>query len=468
MIQNQTILTDEVIEQLILKKILTDKPYMILIDDVYDKRWFDNEPIQKMVALALKYYQSYDKLPTLDTIRLMVDKYSRRDEAIDVSEYMSIAVGCINIAIELDDKCIEDNIVNYIKNRGSYFAICDNINDIEKERDMSKCIQRLKRFDELLLHDDLGLNYFEEQDRHWEAILKPDAKLSFGIDELDKVTNGGCLADGRNLIVFMAQPGLGKSLTLSNLARNYVTKDKTVVIISLELSEDVYAKRIDAHISGDNIDKLKTSHVESRKKIADFYADHPSSKIYLKEYPPRSISCATVEVYLDRLVSSGVKPDVLILDYINLLNPKNSAKSDGMYQKVAMVAEELRSLTYKYNMPCITATQSNRGGTNNEDIGLENVSESQGISNTADFLMALYQRDEDRDNGLIMGVVLKNRLGGWLGKRIPFNIDPFNLRMTGVINKNEDDGIDDILDENNNSEDEQTEVIEVEMDIANL
>ena len=459
-------LTDDIIERLLLKGILTDKSYLVLMEELYDKRWFDDDKLKISFTLVINYYKKYGKVATINTIRVLLQKLNERNPNVNVSEISELLVESINMSLDLSPQCIEDNIINYIKKRGSYYAISDNLDDIENNKDTSKCIDRLAKFDSIVLHDDKGLDYFEEQDAHWDYLLNPEAKLSFGIPSLDKVTNGGVLSDGRNLIVFMAQPGLGKSLTLSNLAYNFSKMELTTVIISLELSQDIYGKRIDAHISGDNIDTLLSTHEQTRRKINNFHDEYPESKVIIKEFPPDSINSNSIEVFIDRLVNVGIKPDVILIDYLNLLQPKRRT-NEGMYSDIGNVARELRALTYKYSVPIFTATQSNTGGYNSEDIGLENVSESKGIAHTADFILALYQLEEDRDAGIINGVVLKNRLGGYIGKRMPFNIDPHSLRMGDFDGGGTDDGISDILGTNDVNTTNDNEVI-VEMDLDDL
>jgi hypothetical protein len=461
-------ISDELIEKLILKKVLSDKAYMVLFADMYDKRWFEDDNIQKVIGLAIQYYKKYDKLAKVDTLKHLIEKYSHRDETIDISDVLSTINESVNLNPELDDKCIEDNIINYIKSRGSFFAISDNIKSIEIDRDTSKCIDRLEQFNSLILNEDLGLNYRRDQDKHWDTILNPESKLSFGIESIDKVTNGGMLADGRCLVVFLAQAGLGKSLTLSNIARYNAMNDKKVVIITLELSQDVYAKRIDAHISGCNIDELIGQQKRARSEIDKFNNDHANQEIIIKEYPPNSISCSAIDVYLERLKTSGIVADLILIDYLNLLVPRGK-QTESSYTDIGNVSREMRALTYKWNVPICTATQANTQGYNSEDIGMENISESRGIAHTADFIMALYQTDEDREAGVIKGAVLKNRLGGYIGKRIPLKLDPFSLRLTDTTDQIDVDEVDRLLgDDNDIIEDDVEPVIDVEMDVHNM
>ena len=144
--------------------------------------------------------------------------------------------------------------------------------------------------------------------------------------------------------------------------------------------------------------------------------------MYIKEYPPRSIKTSDIEMYLENLKNNGKHFDVVVVDYLNLVLPQHS--SDNMYQGALEVSEKLRALSYKFNVPVVSAVQANSEGMNNENIGMEHISESRGI--------ALYQMPEDRENGRINGRILKNRLGGQVGKLMSMKLDAETLTLADI------------------------------------
>ena len=68
----------------------------------------------------------------------------------------------------------------------------------------------------------------------------------------------------------------------------------------------------------------------------------------------------------------------------------------------------------------LTHNSGNGGGYAGADIDMSNVSESSGITATADALFALYQLEGEREQGVINLKVLKNRLGGFVGSTLNF------------------------------------------------
>lgn len=436
---------DDFIERLFLKKALTEKNYLSVISSTFDIRWCLTKDISVLIDLALRYFRKYDDRPSMKIVQLLLSKaiesrtycssdrkskyYNFYDE-LNYDTANGILVDTINKDFGVSEVATEKNIAEYIKKRALYFAMSDNIEEMERTGSVDKCLATFEKFQKLTFQkNDLGMNYFnpEDMEKHWEYLKNPEAKLSTGWDGLDEKTNGGFYKQGKCLCCFMGQAGLGKSLFLANLAVNFLKQDKSVVVISLEMSQDVYAQRFDSAISKHNINKLGVEADDAENRIKEFYKTHPNANLFIKEYPPRSIKTTDVEIYLDNLKEAGHNFDAVIVDYLNLVLPPTSR--DNMYQDILCVSEKLRALSYKYEVPFITATQTSSQGLNNEDLGLEHISESRGLGHTLDFLGGLLQFDNDRENGIISMRILKNRFGGNVGAVIPFKLDPYNLSI---------------------------------------
>ena len=437
----------ETIEKLLLKEIMTNEQCMIMVSHFFNKRWIKTKDLATLFNLTIAFYKKFTKLPDS---RILIElakgflekknggKLTDLDAINTFNSYKTLIADMNNLCKTLSNLSEEQNkamLFDFIKKQTLYVSIIDNIEDIEKDADnvIEKCLSRFEEINKInLLSNDIGMNYSnqEDMDEHWDYIMNPEAKLSFGWSGFDSCTNGGAYKNGKFLGIFMGQAGLGKSLFLSNLAVNYLKQNLSVVVISLEMSENVYAQRFDAHISGNDINHLRTTHDDSRNKITAFFHEHPNAKLFIKEFPPRSVRCSEIKAYLDMLKLSGNDFDVIIVDYLNLVLPNTSKQN--MYEDVREVAEKLRSLSYLYSVPVWTATQTNGNGINNESIGLEHVSESKGQIHTADFFVGLFQTEQDRENGIISARILKNRLGGRIGHVISMKTNDENLRLTDV------------------------------------
>lgn len=427
----------DVIEKLLFKRMLNDKKYLNIMSSVFDKRWFTVDNLSVLCKLALNYYAKYNAIPSNKIILALAKKYVEKlpESAQEYKNIVTLYNDISQLEMNIPDEVLSMNLKEFIRKRALRWAIADNIEKIETNSDqvIDDCLARFDKVQRITFNDaDLGLDYFDSQAQkdHWNYILNPTAKIKTGWIALDNYTNGGFLKDGKMLAIFMGQAGLGKSVFLSNIAVNFLKQNLSVVVISLEMSQDVYATRFDAHISTNDINHLNECSQTALERINKFYSEHPSSNLYIKEYPPRSIKTSDIEIYLENLKNNGKHFDVIIVDYLNLVLPQHN--SDNMYQGALEVSEKLRALSYKFNVPVVSAVQANSEGMNNENIGMEHISESRGIAHTADFILGLYQMPEDRENGIINGRILKNRLGGQVGKLVSMKLDPQNLILADI------------------------------------
>ena len=72
-------------------------------------------------------------------------------------------------------------------------------------------------------------------------------------------------------------------------------------------------------------------------------------------------------------------------------------------------------MSFKYNIPIVTASQLNRGAFNTASPGMEGISESIGLAATCDVICSLWQEDEDKELGIINLGMQKNRFGANFG-----------------------------------------------------
>lgn len=444
--------TTDVVEKLMLRKALADKNWLNTVANIYDKRWFKTPQMDVLLNLAVKFYRKYDRPPTIKLMQMLAQKYAEnhKDEGFSLKGANELIYEATSMNVGIPEEIVDSNLKEFVRKNALTTSLMDNIDllsmaDGERGSDqyqkiVDKCLANFDRVQKITFSDnDMGLDYFSDKgmDDHWEFLRNPDAKIATGWPSVDHYTNGGFLKDGRMLALFMAQAGLGKSVFLSNLAVNFLSQDMSVVVISLEMSQDVYAQRFDAHISMKNINRLKDSEVEARDRIKAFYARHPNANLIIKEFPPRSVSTSKIDAYIESLKTAGKRVDAIIIDYLNLVLPNK--QSDSMFKDGMAVSEELRALSYKYNAPVISAVQSNSEGMNTEEIDMQNVSESRGIVHTTDALFAIYQTPEQREQGKLGFKVIKNRLGGLVGKRSCFVMDPETLVLRDVTFENGQD-----------------------------
>jgi replicative DNA helicase len=233
----------------------------------------------------------------------------------------------------------------------------------------------------------------------------------------------GCLSDGgfnkRELNVFLGLPNSGKSFALDHLAKAAIIQKKKVVFYSLEMSIEKVAARLDAAFAGVKIREIR-EHTGKIAKTMEQLQRKFGNSLLLKEYPAKLATVGTIRSDLLNLKLRGFSPDVLILDYINLLG--RTGDSDNSYRQLGDVYIDLRSLIQEFNLWGITAGQSNRGGFNTDLITMKDIGESFEGAMHSDVIITLNQNQENKTNNIVRLYLAKNR-NELANRVIPITID---------------------------------------------
>ena len=442
---NQNILDRNSLENWFLSKLLLDNNFAKIIDKEFDNRWLKNKENITVAKLLINFAKKYDRKLSVNEFKTILNSVIKKDKTKLSDDYVkSLIYNLEDVVKNISTDILTDTVSDFVKKQAAWCAIIDSVDGIEKnpESTVTSCLNRLNDVITLeLSNPDVGFDYFDidEYNDYFDFILNPQNKISTGWNSIDNITHGGFLTEGKSLYIVIGQPGLGKSVFLSNFAVNFLKQNKTIAVISLEMSEYLYAQRFDAHISQININELNQNESNVKNRIANFKNLYPDARLFIKEYAPRSINTSHIERYLNELVNvKGIKLDAIIIDYLNLVLPSYNV-GDNMYLGGLDVSEKLRALSYKFEVPVITACQVNTLGMNSEDVDMAHISESRGIAHTGDYIQALFQTEENRADGVISVKVLKNRLGGRVGSVFPFRLDPETLVLTdasGVISSN--------------------------------
>jgi len=209
----------------------------------------------------------------------------------------------------------------------------------------------------------------------------------------------------------MAGTGVGKSMWLCHHAAHCLAQNNNVLYITCEMAEERIAERIDANLLDTDISDLKLLGKDKYDKKIENLKQTVKGKLIIKEYPTATATANHFRSLLEELkLKKNFIPDVIFIDYLNICaSARLKGGNIGSYFLVKSIAEELRGLAVEHNVPLFTATQVNRGGYSNSDMGLEDTSESFGLPQTADFMFALISTEELEELNQILVKQLKNR-----------------------------------------------------------
>jgi replicative DNA helicase len=122
-----------------------------------------------------------------------------------------------------------------------------------------------------------------------------------------------------------------------------------------------------------------------------------------------------LDAYLAKLKKKGKHFDIVYLDYITLMK---AVGTNNLYEAGKRLAEDVRALSYKYEVSFVSVLQANRNGVSGQQPKLDNTSESMGIAHTADFMASIWREEEDFETNTLRTGIIKNRIGENFGTQM--------------------------------------------------
>jgi replicative DNA helicase len=234
---------------------------------------------------------------------------------------------------------------------------------------------------------------------------------------------------------------VGKSLFMCHVAASALNLGKNVLYITMEMSEERIAERIDANLLDVPIDQIEHMSKEMFSSAVNRLKTKTNGKLIVKEYPTGSANANHFRALLNELkLKKGFEPDIIMIDYLNICASARMKMGGSVnsYAYIKAIAEELRGLAVEFDLPIVSATQTTRTGYSSSDPGLEDTSESFGLPATADLMFALVSTEELEQQGQLMVKQLKNRYNDPnKNKRFLIGIDRSKMRLYDVDDTNQ-------------------------------
>jgi replicative DNA helicase len=219
---------------------------------------------------------------------------------------------------------------------------------------------------------------------------------------INNLIQGG-LGNGDLGLIF-GNPGGGKSWTLVAIGGYAVKMGYNVLHYTLELSESYTGRRYDSFFSQIPVDTLD----KHKKEIEELTPNLPGELI-IREFPTGKTTTGALESHIKKVQDLDIKPDLIIIDYIDLLTTKKrnvdrKGEIDDIYTSIKGLAREL-------DIPIWSVSQVNRAGAKDNIIEGDKAAGSYDKLMITDFSMSLSRKKEDKVNGTGRLHIMKNRYG---------------------------------------------------------
>jgi len=399
--------------QLVLKNLIHDEQYCRKIIPYVKEEYFHDPTEKQLFKVVAAFIEKHNSLPTSEAIVIELDN--------DISISDSLYTDCIEALESLSEweQQNEEWLINqsedFCQMMAAQNAIMDGVHILsgeDKKRDRHEILKLMSDALSVSFDPNVGHDFIDDADERFDFYHAVENKTSTGIKLLDKVMGGG--ASDKTLNIIMASTGIGKSLSLCSMSAHNLLEGKNVLYITLEMSEEKIAERIDANLLDVDINKIKDLQKSKYREKLDKIKAKTQGKLIVKEYPTGAAHAGHFRHLINELrLKKSFVPDIIYIDYLNICSSSRMRQNNnvGMYQVVKSIAEELRGLGVENCVPVWSATQTNRSGYGNSDLGLDNTAESFGLPATADFFISIFASEEMIELNQYMVKQLKNRYG---------------------------------------------------------
>ncbi len=381
----------------VVAAILSDDRMLDTLGDVIHKKFFESEANKWIVEEVVAYYGEYHRLPSLDVFKVQVSKVDnpalQKTIVAQLKEvYQSIG--------GLDLQYIKDEFTAFCINQNLKNVIVQSI-DLLKSGNYDKIKELVDKAMKVGVDADLGMDYLTDFEERYDETARDTVSTDW--DCINELMNGG-LGPGE-LGVVVAPSGVGKTWVLAALGAAAVKAGKIVAHYTLELSQGYVGLRYDTvftHIASSELSERREEVLDKVKRL--------KGKLKIKYYPPKGASSKTIQAHLEKMIAAGNKPDLVIVDYADLLL-SHSNKSDSTYAEQGGVYIDLRGMSGELGIPVWTASQTNRSAIDSEVIEADKIADSYAKVMNADFIMSLSRKAKDKLNNTARVHVMKNRFG---------------------------------------------------------
>ena len=380
----------------IITCLLKHKNFLQQINDILEDSYFENESNQFLVSTIKEYFRKYKSQPTAEVLKVKISEIT--DEVLKKSIVSNIK-DAFKYLDSQDLEFVMEQTLDFCKNKVLKNAIVDSVELLQHGKyDAIKA--KIDKAMTAGAERNVGHDYVESvEDRYNQAtrFIMPT-----GWDVIDNLMDGG-LGKGE-LGVVVAPAGIGKSFLLVNLGTQAIKKGKNVLHYTLELNEAYVGLRYDSVLTGIANQELKYNIDTVKEQVKDI-----KGNLVIKYYPTKTAAISTIHSHVERYRILGKEPDMVIVDYADLLRGNGGSKEYRL--ELGNIYEELRGLAGQIDVPVWTASQANRSALQENVIQADKIAESYSKIMTADFVMSLSRKIEDKVAGTGRIHVIKNRFG---------------------------------------------------------
>tara|TARA_R100001015_G_C4631850_1_gene194726 strand:+ start:1541 stop:2950 length:1410 start_codon:yes stop_codon:yes gene_type:complete len=409
----------------LIQQILVDRKFGESIVDILQPNYFEDSFLRTASLKISENYEEYGVIPDVNNLESMIVSTvsNEIDKEMYIEQFEKIKKAELNNGLS-----IQDTAMKFCKQQ----ELKKSVREIEKIiqngdlDDYPQCEDILKKALEVGDSKDDGIDVFEDL----KSVLDEDFRkpIPTGINGLDSYMDGG-LSKGE-LGVILAPFGIGKTTIMTKFANHAKNVGNNVLQIFFEDNPKVIQrKHLTCWMEGDVTLNELNENFDEVLRVASIKKAQPG-KIKLKKFPSDGTTIPHIKQYIKKQISLGFRPDIILLDYIDCVQPTKSFKDE--WSGEGNVMRQFETLLSELDIAGWTAVQGNRSSINAETVDSTMIGGSIKKGQIGHFILSIAKSLEQKENGRANMAILKSRFGkdGITFDDILFNNGTIQIDMT--------------------------------------
>ncbi len=386
----------------LIAQILTDRKFANNIVDIIDPNYFE-DPYLRVIAATIKDAKAKDDvIPDVGSLefRLLEDVSDDIQRKYTIAQLRKVQEADLNDTLKIQDLAMKFCKTQELKKANAEISKIISKGNIE---DYEQCETILRKALERGDNKDDGMDVFD----NIGTVLDEDFRkpIRTGIKGLDEIMDGG-LAKGE-LAVILAPFGVGKTTMVTKLANTAMNDGNRVLQIFFEDNPKVIQRKHLACWSGFDLNELAAHKDELEEMARDMSKGKGSLK--LKKFSSDGTTIPVIRQYIRKLIAQGWKPDIVLLDYIDCVEP--SKRYDDANVGEGSVMRQFEAMLAELDIAGWTAIQGNRSSIKADVVEADQMGGSIKKAQIAHFVVSIAKTLDQKEAGTATMAILKSRFG---------------------------------------------------------
>jgi replicative DNA helicase len=245
------------LEQTILKNLIYNEEFLRKVLPFIKEEYFTDRTDRAIFNEISKFTEAYNSTPTIEAIELAIkEKRNLSDDEVEKCE------SCLQEIVKTKHEeskidWLVDKTEEFCQEKAIYNAVLGSISILDgkdKTQDKGSIPKLLSDALAISFDSSVGHDYMEDSDARYEFYHRTEERIPFDLEFFNKITKGGL--PNKTLNIALAGTGVGKSLFMCHVGAGCMVQGKNVLYITMEMSEEKIAERIDANLLNVTVDDL--------------------------------------------------------------------------------------------------------------------------------------------------------------------------------------------------------------------